>query len=391
MDKIKVVWTRFGVTPGKIAGGTNTKRETTRRLKHLCDFYLFSHEAIYSWYREFGINVKPYCLIKEGIGSYSSIPFLLYCVIKSMFVKADNPVDIIAARNHDIWDLLPAIFLKLKTKAPLIVYIQARALPDWGSRFFTTWLIVWLERILGLILTRMLCNAVIMRNESDISILRKFGIPADKIFVASHGINLEEIQDIKDIKKKIYDCIFFGRITKGKGIYDLIKAWKLISQRLPNARLLVIGPSSNKEIRQLKSSVHAYGLERQVTIQDTIMGTARFKKLKEARVFALPSYVDTFSYSIGEALACGLPVVAYNIPSLMTVWQDAVTFCKKGNIQELARAITTLLESDDLIKVKSEKGREFVTRYTWDKSMGKEYAVMRYVLSGETIEPRTTG
>ena len=384
MGKIKVVWTRFGVSPGKIGGGTGTKRETTRRLSDRCDFYLMTHEAIYNWYREFGIEIKPFHLIKGRIGQFGSIPFLMYCILKCMFVRVNERFDVVAARNHDLWDLVPALCLKLQTKARLIVYIQARVLPEWGSRSILTWLIVWLERFLGLVLTRLFADAVIIRNSGDIPMLTKFGVPQSRIYVASHGINIEDIEKVRTPKEKIYDCVYFGRIGRGKGIFDLLDAWRIIRGKYPGARLLVFGPSSDKELEKVKKTIIKYELEQNVILLDTIMGIKRFEKVQESKVFAQPSYVDTFSYSIGEALACGLPAVVYDIRSLRAVWQNAVTYCKKGDTQEFARKLLELLQDDELYRFKAEQGRKFVTRYSWARAIEEEYAVMRRVLHDKT-------
>ena len=380
MSKIKVVWTRFGVEPGKIAGGAGTKRETTRRLGDRCDFYLMTHEAIYDWYREFGIEVKPLHLLKGRVGQFGSISFLAYCMVKSIFTRASERFDIVAARNHDLWDLVPALSLKYRTRARLVVYIQSRLLPEWGGRPFTIWLIVWLERLIGLVLTRLFADAVVMNNRGDKPALMRFGIPENKIYVVYPGVYAKEIDKIPGPPDKAYDCVHFGRLAKGKGVLDLLTAWRLVLEKRPGSKLLVFGPSSPGVLRQINNTIDRYDMRESVRLLGFITDTEKYNLLKQAKVFVQPSYVEQWSIGLGEAIACRLPAVVYDIPTTKSIWGDTITYCQIGDVNELAGKILQLLEDEELASEKAKHAFNLVNGFTWERFGEEEFKAIQGIM-----------
>ncbi|MGH7790676.1 MAG: glycosyltransferase, partial [Thermodesulfobacteriota bacterium] len=64
---------------------------------------------------------------------------------------------------------------------------------------------------------------------------------------------------------------------------------------------------------------------------------------RKADVFVFPSRFDTFGLVILEAMACGLPVVAYNVPSPNDIVQNGVTGILGDNLEEnIAKALADL-------------------------------------------------
>lgn len=380
MSKIKVAWTRFGVEPGKVAGGAGTKRETASRLGDRCEFYLMTHEAIYDWYQEFGIEVKPLHLLKGRIGRFGSIPFLAYCIVKSIFSRVSEHFDIVASRNHDLWDLVPALCLKYRAKARLVVYIQSRLLPEWGSRSFPFWLIVWLERFLGLVLTKLLADAVVMNNRGDKPALERFGIPERKIYVVYPGIYAKEIKNVPSPPDKAYDCAHFGRLTQAKGIFDLLKAWRLVLERRSGSKLLIFGPSSPDELKRINDTIDRYDIQGSVTLLGIIPEEDKYRTLKQANVFVQPSYVEQWSIGLGEAIACGLPAVVYDIPTTRSIWGDTISYCQKGDINGLAEKILELLRDEKLANEKAKSAYDLVSGFTWERFGEEEFRALQSIM-----------
>ena len=86
--------------------------------------------------------------------------------------------------------------------------------------------------------------------------------------------------------------------------------------------------------------------------------------MKGSRVFIYPSHVDSFGIVVAEALSCGLPVVAYDIPALRYYYGDcgAVKLVKEGDIEGMVNAVKEFLKGEyhDIAKACAKK-------YSWDK------------------------
>jgi len=84
-----------------------------------------------------------------------------------------------------------------------------------------------------------------------------------------------------------------------------------------------------------------------------------------AAVFVYPSIYEGFGFPPLEAMRAGVPVVATTAGSLPEVLGDAALLVPARDPGELARAISSLLDSEELCRVQIAKGFERASRYTW--------------------------
>lgn len=109
--------------------------------------------------------------------------------------------------------------------------------------------------------------------------------------------------------------VFVGRLTLDKGALDLIDI--LASLRHPTAILEAIGPVSDK----LASRLRARAIQKGVSNRFVMPGPERNEnipqRLRGAAAFLFPStHPEGLSKSVMEAMAAGLPVIAYQIPGM---------------------------------------------------------------------------
>lgn len=105
-----------------------------------------------------------------------------------------------------------------------------------------------------------------------------------------------------------------GRISLAKGTALLIDAWRLVAAECPDAWLLIAGPIDSAfeaELTALISSLTADARARLV-LHPAVADPERLTGM--ADICCLPSTVETFGLSVIEAMACGKPVVALDIP-----------------------------------------------------------------------------
>ena len=85
--------------------------------------------------------------------------------------------------------------------------------------------------------------------------------------------------------------------------------------------------------------------------------------LGESRVFLAPSYEEGWGISVCEALASGVPVVAYRHPVLDELFDGAYLGAQAGDVNGLAELAVSVLRNDALADSFSARGHETAERY----------------------------
>ena len=179
----------------------------------------------------------------------------------------------------------------------------------------------------------------------DISDLCNF----NKIIIIPNGLPLSIYGNLNSERtvwpRKI--ILYMGNISHEKGVYDLLKAFRIVINNNSNLRLILCGTG---EIKKVKLFVKKLNLTNFVYMPGWIEGSAKSEILNLTHIMVLPSYFEILPMSIIEALARGIPVVSTNIGGI----PDAVENGKEGllvepgDVNALAEAIQLLFNDLNL-------------------------------------------
>jgi glycosyltransferase involved in cell wall biosynthesis len=149
---------------------------------------------------------------------------------------------------------------------------------------------------------------------------------------------------------------FIGRLTRDKGINELLEAFRAISQHDTQCVLLLVGPGEDEDgtirknvRRKSDARVRAIGYsaepERYLAVSD---------------IFCLPSYREGFGNVVIEAAAMGVPSVGTSIVGLRDAIVDGETglLVPPKDSASLARTIEALLADDARRQDMGRKARE---------------------------------
>lgn len=121
--------------------------------------------------------------------------------------------------------------------------------------------------------------------------------------------NIKELSPYKDIGEKTI-FVWTGRIAPEKGQDVLIKAFKIVSNQIPNAHLFFIGKFSEKDsyYQTLIKLTEAYKLTEKIHFIGFDKNPHRW--IKHADCFIQPSRKEGLPNALIEAMYIGVPVVA---------------------------------------------------------------------------------
>ncbi len=153
---------------------------------------------------------------------------------------------------------------------------------------------------------------------------------------------------------------FVGRFTRDKGIAELLQAFSILRERLPELRLLLVGdveegaPPSSDVLQRIKTDPN-------IVCPGFVADPALYYYLMD--VLALPTHREGFPNVVLEANAAGKPAVATGATGAVDSIIDGVTgtTVPAGDIVALANGLARLLENPALAREMGENARKRVT------------------------------
>ena len=220
--------------------------------------------------------------------------------------------------------------------------------------------------------------------------LVEHGVPAEKIHLVGAGVDLARFEkgNGRSIRERygFGDApvvAFIGRQASYKGIDTLVRAMRSVWEKVPAARLLIAGARTafSSTLAAMVASLSAEEQARTLLL-DEFSDDEKPDLMAACDVFVTISSAESFGIVYLEAWACGKPVVAGRIgavQSIISEGHDGLTV-EIGNAPQLADAIVTLLEDEDLRRTMGRNGRAKVqAHYTWDIVTAKLHAVYEQV------------
>lgn len=224
--------------------------------------------------------------------------------------------------------------------------------------------IYWLTQKFAVSLMRLKADLVIVLCGEDKEELVRSGIRGEKIAVISPGIDTETIAEVPGQESKKYQACFVGRFHPQKGIPQMLKIWKKVCVRFPKARLALIGWGSGSWVNLIKSTVSGSGLGMNVDMLGFLDNREKYKVLKSSDLFLFTSSYESWGIVVAEALGCGCPVVAFDIPATRK-FNKGTVLVEQGNVEKFTETVVDLLSDKQRLSGLSAHAREAAAAFDW--------------------------
>lgn len=196
------------------------------------------------------------------------------------------------------------------------------------------------------------------------------------------------VPNFVDVERHEPDCkaghnvIYFGRLSREKGLHTLVRAVAKVQ-----ARLAIAG--TGPELESLQGLAAEIGAD--VDFLGHLTGSALHEAVRRARAVILPSeWYENAPMSILEAYALGKPVIGASIGGIPELIRDGVTGCRfeSGSVVSLAAAIDRILSlRDSDVMEMGSAAREWVgadfTADAYQERMAQVYSEL-----GVWVEPQ---
>ena len=125
-----------------------------------------------------------------------------------------------------------------------------------------------------------------------------------------------------NISKDDFVFLFIGRLVGDKGVNELVAAFEQLANKIPNAKLLMVGPQE-PTLDPLKQVTIA-SIEKNPKIVSTAYQQDVRPFLKIAQVFVFPSYREGFPNVVLQAGAMGIPCIVSDINGCNEIIENEV-------------------------------------------------------------------
>lgn len=204
-------------------------------------------------------------------------------------------------------------------------------------------------------------------------ILEYFGVAGDKVRVVYNGVDDRFCPLTKSASfhakyelPKEY-ILFVGSSYRSKNIQRIIEAvWWLRQKKQLDHHLLIVGGPGD-EAGSIRAFVKKRGLEGIVHFGGYFPDDDLPALYNHASLFVFPTLDEGFGIPPLEAMACGTPVMASDIPVFREVLGDAALMVDPNSVESIAEGISKALFDNSLRETLISKGFVRAGTYSWKK------------------------
>jgi glycosyltransferase involved in cell wall biosynthesis len=249
--------------------------------------------------------------------------------------------------TSDYWfDAIPVVRCPARRKmmiahmeAPGLMQIIRRSRPDVDARRLAS-LHLFLSQKYALARFRSCRNKRLLYVHPDMKpAFLRMGYDKSELFFTSEGFDLTAAENTP-VQGKQFDVIWIGRVHRQKGIEDLLATLTFLADKMPDFRALLVG---NVEAK-LRPKIAALGLQKQVAFAGVVLSEMeKSRLLKSSRLFLMPSNFESWGIVIAEALAAGLPVVAYELEAYRPIFGNLLHYVQPFDLAAFQQAALDVL------------------------------------------------
>ena len=304
--------------------------------------------------------------------SLASVLSRLWFMVRAVIEGWQGPkADIVEGSNVICY--LPAFLIAKIKKAVAVAWVPDVLGSDWRHFGLLTgslgWGLEWLS-------CKLPWDHLIALSQQTKNKLQARGINPERITVIYPGVHRDEFSSLVKQRAGATICMI-ARLVAYKRVADGVKLMAELKSELPDIKLLVIGEGPQK--RRLTKLAQDLGVAGRIYWKSRLPRKNLIQALKSCRVLCHLSAVEGFGLVMLEALAAGLPYVAYATPINQEVTYGGTggVLVPVGNWREAAVAVKRLLTDQRFYQQKVAEGKKLLKSYSWAEAARQTEAVYR--------------
>jgi len=218
-----------------------------------------------------------------------------------------------------------------------------------------------------------------LNSKKDIE--KDFNVPRENIVVIPNGIDHIKFSPKNSINRTKGQLITTASADVPlKGLDFTLKAIALLKEDFPQVRLIVIGAPrlgghTERLIQKLK-------IEANIVYKSNLTKEEIAIEYAQSNIAIVSSLYEGFGFPVGEAMACGIPLIATNVASIPEITNIFAELIPARDSKSIELAIRNILSNPSKYQIRADAGREYIIEnFDWQK-IAKSYESLIF----QTIE-----
>lgn len=297
------------------------------------------------------LAVRPGSPLVERVGTVARIHYLplknsldLFSAYRlNRIIKAQR-IDIIHA--HMARDYLPCIVAQALSRSAQLILTRHHYLPISSNLVYRS-------------AFKRAAKVIAVSESVRQSLIERLKLPEHQVVTIPNWVGLKEYEKLPDRNearerlriKRPLAVATIGRLTPAKGQKEFLRAAHLVRQQRDDCEFLIVGEEEATE-KRFEPKLHR--LAQDLEVSDSVRFLGYLGDLREVfaaiDVFVLPSLNEGFSIVLIEAMAAGVPAVAFAVGGPAEIIADGETgfLAPPGDVASLADRIAKLLDDASL-------------------------------------------
>lgn len=368
---------------GGISGGDRIFIEFARRWSRGIQVNVYVWEEGLEMCKREKLEGKFLKINLSRVKSLSKLGFIftyfyrIFLGIRLGLILKLNDGDYVYSASEFWMDSLPAFILKLRYRNVIWVAAWYQTAPNPIKGFsegkrkniyrFSAFYYWFMQQPVKPLITR-IADFILVNNEDEKA---QFKSTKAKLITVIGAVDTEGISQYQKrhpvtVSKK-YLAVFQGRFHPQKGVVELIDIWKRVTQKIPNAKLAMIG--NGPLMNDVKNKIRNSGLENNVDLFGYLHnGDKKYDIFNGSMIVVHPAFYDSGGMAAAEAMAFGLPCIGFDLKSYVSYYPKGMLKVSTGNLVSFSNLIVELSSKKAYREKIGEEARKMVLKgYSWEK------------------------
>jgi glycosyltransferase involved in cell wall biosynthesis len=225
------------------------------------------------------------------------------------------------------------------------------------------------------------------------------GVPRDRVHFLPNAIDMSRFRPASEVERLALRqpldlppdavvCLFVGRLSREKGLMDLMEAWRSVQQSdgAGSGVLLVAGPDMEGHPWNVGPAAREFAVRHALSSSVQFLGSVDpvDPLLRAADVLVQPSHFEALGLSAIEALASGVPVIASAVGGLLDfmIDDDNGKLCPPNDPPALAASLRALIDDTGLRRRLATRARTSVLPEYDERVVFARFAALLHQLAG---------